>query len=151
MTPEAFHKSVLPIDYGALSEHCLCSHSGFRKLLSFNFADYGTSPMALFDSETVIDCFLRHDLCRRIGEYGRNSDGDGVQNYHLTDDAQWQQFCDKLKSVDWVSYIQPPPTDTCTADQVVRYLTRSLTGFPINDGRIVAAHKGCSLVMAQIC
>jgi hypothetical protein len=58
---------------------------------------------------------------------------------HLTDDTQWQQFCDKLKSVDWVSYIQPPPTDTCTADQVVRYLTRYLTGGPISDSRIVAA------------
>ena len=60
---------------------------------------------------------------------------------HLTDDTQWQQFCDKLKSVDWVSYIQPPPTDTCTADQVVRYLTRYLTGGPISDSRIVAADK----------
>jgi Putative transposase/Transposase zinc-binding domain len=60
---------------------------------------------------------------------------------HLTDDAPWQQFCDKLKSVDWVSYIQPPPTDTSTADQVVRYLTRYLTGGPISDSRIVAADK----------
>lgn len=58
---------------------------------------------------------------------------------HLTDDTQWQQFCDKLKSVDWVSYIQPPPTNTSTADQVVRYLTRYLTGGPIGDSRIVAA------------
>ena len=58
---------------------------------------------------------------------------------HLADDAQWQQFCDKLKSVDWVSYIQPPPTDSCTADQVVRYLTRYLTGGPISDSRILAA------------
>ena len=60
---------------------------------------------------------------------------------HLTDDAQWQQFCDKLKSVDWVSYIQPPPTDACTADQVVRYLTRYLTGGPISDSRILAADE----------
>ena len=58
---------------------------------------------------------------------------------HLTDEAQWQQFCDKLKSVDWVSYIQPPPTNTSTADQVVRYLTRYLTGGPISDSRILAA------------
>ena len=60
---------------------------------------------------------------------------------HLTDDAQWQQFCDKLKSVDWVSYIQPPPTDACTADQVVRYLTRYLTGGPISDSRMLAADE----------
>jgi hypothetical protein len=60
---------------------------------------------------------------------------------HLSDDTQWQQFCDRLKSVDWVSYIQPPPTDTSTAEQVVRYLTRYLTGGPISDSRILAADK----------
>lgn len=81
MTPETFHKSVLPIVYGALSENCLCSHSGFRKLLSFNFADYGVSPMALFDSEIIIDCFLRHGLCRQIGDSNRTSDGESNQNY----------------------------------------------------------------------
>jgi hypothetical protein len=81
MTPEAFHTSILPCVYGALSERCLCAHPGFRKLLSFNFEDYSTSPMAMIDSEFIIDCFLRHGLCRQIGDFGRNANGDGVQNY----------------------------------------------------------------------
>jgi hypothetical protein len=41
--------------------------------------------------------------------------------------------------VDWCSFIQPPTTENCSADQVVRYLTRYLTGGPISDSRIIAA------------
>ena len=39
----------------------------------------------------------------------------------------------------WVSFIQPPPTKSLIAEQVVRCLTRYLTGGPISDLRIVAA------------
>lgn len=49
------------------------------------------------------------------------------------------EFCDELTELDWVSFIQPPPTKSCTAEQVVRYLTRYLTGGPISDSRIMAA------------
>ena len=58
---------------------------------------------------------------------------------HLQDDAQWEAFCEKLAATEWVSFIQPPPTPSCSADQVVRYLSRYLTGGPISDSRIVAA------------
>ncbi len=34
----------------------------------------------------------------------------------LQDDAVWESFCDKLSKVEWVSYIQAPPTKTSTAD-----------------------------------
>ena len=40
-----------------------------------------------------------------------------------------------------MSFIQPPPTKTSTATQVVRYLTRYLTGGPISDSRIVEADE----------
>ena len=43
--------------------------------------------------------------------------------------------------MDWVSFIQPPPTETSSAAQVVRYLTRYLTGGPISDSRILAADR----------
>ena len=58
---------------------------------------------------------------------------------HLNDASAWKSFCDELAELDWVSFIQPPPTKSSTADQVVRYLTRYLTGGPISDSRIVAA------------
>jgi hypothetical protein len=58
---------------------------------------------------------------------------------HLNDATAWKSFCDELAEVDWVSFIQPPPTKSSTAEQVVRYLTRYLTGGPISDSRIVAA------------
>ena len=44
-----------------------------------------------------------------------------------------------MAELDWVSFIQPPPAESCTAEQVVRYLTRYLTGGPISDSRILAA------------
>jgi predicted nucleic acid-binding Zn ribbon protein len=58
---------------------------------------------------------------------------------HLQDEQAWERFCDELAAMDWVSFIQPPPTASCTADQVVRYLTRYLTGGPISDSRILSA------------
>jgi hypothetical protein len=59
----------------------------------------------------------------------------------LQEDAAWEAFCDRLGSVDWVSFIQPPPTKTSSAAEVIRYLTRYLTGGPISDRRIVAADR----------
>ena len=58
---------------------------------------------------------------------------------YLSDEHCWKALCDDLAEVDWVSFIQPPPTKTSTAEQVVRYLTRYLTGGPISDSRIVTA------------
>ena len=58
---------------------------------------------------------------------------------YLRDDSAWETFCEELEELDWVSFIQPPPTKRCTADQVVRYLTRYLTGGPISDLRILSA------------
>ena len=63
----------------------------------------------------------------------------GEKHAELQESSKWQAFCDRLSTVDWVSYIQPPPTQECSADQVVRYLTRYLTGGPISESRIVAA------------
>jgi hypothetical protein len=58
---------------------------------------------------------------------------------YLQDEQAWQSFCNDLAAMDWVSFIQPPPTASCSAEQVVRYLTRYLTGGPISDSRIIAA------------
>lgn len=48
-------------------------------------------------------------------------------------------FTAKLQASDWVSYIEPPPRDDCSADHVLKYLARYLTGGPISDSRIVSA------------
>jgi hypothetical protein len=67
----------------------------------------------------------------------------------LNNDDAWEAFCESLEQVDWVSFIQPPPTETSSADQVVRYLTRYLTGGPISDRRIVAADKHKVTILAR--
>ena len=41
-----------------------------------------------------------------------------------------------LESQDWVTYIQPPPTQSSEPADVVKYLARYLTGGPISDYRI---------------
>ena len=56
----------------------------------------------------------------------------------LQDAEAWQAFCERLRSVDWVSSIHPPPSASSSVDNVVRYLTRYLTGGPISDRRIVS-------------
>jgi len=64
---------------------------------------------------------------------------------YLEDDEQWQSFLLKLASTEWVSYIQPPPqqhdSQPCSADHVLKYLARYLTGGPISEGRIIAADQ----------
>ena len=54
-----------------------------------------------------------------------------------------------LSKMEWVSYIQPPPTKTTSAEQIVRYLTRYMTGGPISDQRIVATDKDTVTFMAR--
>jgi Putative transposase/Transposase zinc-binding domain len=67
----------------------------------------------------------------------------------LHSDENWDAFVKNLESKSWVAYIQPPPTVTSRADQVVNYLTRYLTGGPISDHRIVAADRDCVTFMAR--
>ncbi len=60
---------------------------------------------------------------------------------YLQEAEAWDGFCKGLGEMEWVSFIQPPPTKSSTAEQVVRYLTRYLTGGPISDSRIIAADE----------
>ena len=60
---------------------------------------------------------------------------------YLQDDDNWTAFVNQLESKTWVAYIQPPPTIDSKAEQVVKYLTRYLTGGPISDHRIVSASR----------
>ena len=67
----------------------------------------------------------------------------------LKNDEDWDSFIEKLESKSWVAYIQPPPSETSSANQVVRYLTRYLTGGPISDYRIVSASEEEVTFMAR--
>jgi hypothetical protein len=68
---------------------------------------------------------------------------------YLQSDENWEAFLRHLESTDWVAYIQPPPKPDSRASQVVNYLTRYLTGGPINDRRIVAADENQVTFLAR--
>ena len=67
----------------------------------------------------------------------------------LRNDEDWDAFIERLESKKWVAYIQPPPSESSSANQVVRYLTRYLTGGPISDRRIRSADSKEVTFMAR--
>ena len=60
---------------------------------------------------------------------------------YLLSDENWTALTNHLASKPWVAHIEPPPAATSGGEQVVRYLTRYLTGGPISDHRIVSADR----------
>lgn len=74
---------------------------------------------------------------QRLRKAGKLQYGGSLESLRC-DDA-WDKMIDRIERQDWVSYIEPPPTETSRAEHVVRYLTRYLTGGPISDHRIVSA------------
>lgn len=74
---------------------------------------------------------------QRLRKQGRLALGGSLA--YLRDDDAWDTMIDQLESKEWVSYIEPPPTQDSRGEHVVRYLTRYLTGGPVSDYRIIAA------------
>ena len=60
---------------------------------------------------------------------------------YLRDEDNWRAFIENLRNQKWVAYIQPPPSSQSSAEQVVKYLTRYLTGGPISSARITSADE----------
>ncbi len=56
---------------------------------------------------------------------------------HLQDTAAFEEFLAPLEQQSWVTYIQPPPTESSQPQDIVKYLARYLTGGPIADSRVV--------------
>ncbi|MCA9128092.1 MAG: transposase [Planctomycetales bacterium] len=52
----------------------------------------------------------------------------------------WDALVKHLTTLEWVSYIQPPPRGSKGPSELVRYLSRYLTCGPISDSRIVSAN-----------
>ena len=68
---------------------------------------------------------------------GKLSFGGSVE--HLRSQDEWDALMDELSQKEWVSHIEPPPSDLSQAEHVVSYMTRYLTGGPISDHRILSA------------
>ena len=68
---------------------------------------------------------------------------------YLQEDDAWKSFTDDLRAVPWVSYIEPPPRDGCSAEAVLKYLARYLTGGPISDARILSTDEAEVTFMAR--
>ena len=74
---------------------------------------------------------------QRLRKRGKLQYGGSLES--LRCDTEWDAMIGRVGGQEWVSYIEPPPTETSRAEHVVRYLTRYLTGGPISDHRIVSA------------
>ena len=61
---------------------------------------------------------------------------------YLQDDDAFEEFLKPLESKSWVTYIQPPPTESSQPADIVKYLARYLTGGPISDHRLVSYENG---------
>lgn len=68
---------------------------------------------------------------------GKLSFGGSVE--YLREQAAWEELMAELEQIEWVSHIEPPPSELSQADHVVSYMTRYLTGGPISDYRILSA------------
>jgi Putative transposase/Transposase zinc-binding domain len=55
----------------------------------------------------------------------------------------------ELRLRDWVAFIEGPPKPDCPPSQMLKYLTRYLTGGPISNGRIVGERNGRVYFMAR--
>ena len=90
-------------------------------------------------------------LCdnRTLSQRFRKKFIDGMRRLHrkglLKFEYQWQgesttfePWLKKLGDLDWNVYIEPPPKKTSSADQVVKYLARYMTGGPISDSRLIS-------------
>ncbi len=80
MTPDEFQKRIVPTVVAAWERKCFCRSPGFRKLASFNFEDYGIGPVALVDSEILIQEIIR-GRCTRDGEPTNDGHGTTFQAY----------------------------------------------------------------------
>ena len=103
----------------------------------------------LVDAISLREAFRKAAISRLRKLHAKGELKLGGKFEHLNEAAAWKSFCNELAELDWVSFIQPPPTKSSTADQVVRYLTRYLTGGPISDSRIMAADSNFVTFLAR--
>jgi hypothetical protein len=103
----------------------------------------------LVDAINLRRSFRKHALrhLKRLRRDGKLQFGGTLE--HLSCDDQWKTFVQKLGDVEWVSHITPPQSESSRAENIVRYLTRYLTGGPISDHRILAANDETVTFLAR--
>ncbi len=103
----------------------------------------------LVQADQLKSAFRKRAIARLqwLRKHGKLKFGGKFQS--LRSDQNWEAFIEKLESKTWVAYIQPPPSETSRASEVVNYLTRYLTGGPISDHRIVSADEQSVTFMAR--
>ena len=95
----------------------------------------------LVDAVTLRRTFREHfikGLRRLFAKAELKLDGEFA---HLLIADEQEALLAELESVEWVSYIEPPPHEVCRPELVLKYLARYLTGGPISDARIVSADE----------
>ena len=105
----------------------------------------------LVDATTLRETFRKFALAhlnrlRAAGDLQLPSEG---EHGDLNNDDDWKRFIEMLESKEWVTYIEPPPVNSSGPEDLVRYLTRYLTGGPISDSRIVDANDREVTFMAR--
>ena len=63
--------------------------------------------------------------------------------------AHWNALTAELKQMTWVSFIQPPPRPGQTAEHLLKYLARYLSGGLISNNRIVSTAEQSVTFMAR--
>jgi hypothetical protein len=98
----------------------------------------------LVDAEILRDAFRDAFIAGLRSLYRRKKLKLGGRFEHLQQAEAWDSFLAELEAISWVSFIQPPPKTgkdrvAQTADNVLKYLARYLSGGPIADSRIVSS------------
>lgn len=104
-------------------------------------APEGTSDRYLVDAVALRRSYRKHFLAKLSRLHVRGElKLDGEFEY-LQAQMAWNAFLGELESIDWVSYIEPPPEHDGRPENVLKYLARYLTGGPISDRRITAVSE----------
>jgi hypothetical protein len=104
MTPDEFRQRVLPLVLAAWEKKCLCHSAGFRKLLSFNFQDYGNGPVGLVDSEAIGHEIVRSRF-KKLGEPSEGSPGEWTQRFECPQcGARCRETCEDFSIHMWRSF-----------------------------------------------
>jgi hypothetical protein len=140
-----WHVHALVPGAGPLLERCQWKESKAPEGSSHRNGHYLVDAISLREAFRKF-ALLHLNRLRIAGKLQLPHEGDRGD---LNDDGAWEVFTEKLKLKDWVSFIQPPPKNSGGPKELVRYLTRYLTGGPISDSRIVEADQQNVTFMAR--
>lgn len=60
----------------------------------------------------------------------------------LVNDNHWKRYLEPLRTQEWSVYLQPPPSTNASAENLLKYLARYVTGGPISDSRVISHENG---------